>query len=70
MTETRMGVVAGVALTIMGAMDFLRRQSGLSATLSSALLVVEILAIIVGVVALLSWARLRDKRKKLHGEKL
>jgi hypothetical protein len=65
MTETGLGVVAGIALTVMGAMDFLRHQDGLSSTLSTTLLVVEIIAILAGVGALLSWARLRDRRKKL-----
>lgn len=62
MTETRMGVIAGVALTIMGATDFVRHQSG-GAT-ATALLVVEVVAIIVGVGAIFSWARLREKRKQ------
>jgi uncharacterized membrane protein len=46
MTETRMGIIAGIALTIMGAMDFLRHRSG--RTVATALLVIEVAAIIVG----------------------
>jgi hypothetical protein len=63
MTETRMGIIAGVALTIMGAMDFLRHRSG--GTMATALLVVEVVAIIVGLCALFSWARLREKRNRV-----
>ena len=67
MTEARMGAIAGIALTIMGAMDFLRRRStGATAT---ALLVVEIVAIIVGVGALLSWARLWEKQRQQQKRK-
>ena len=62
MTETRMGVIAGVALTIMGVTDFVRRQSG-GAT-ATVLLVVEVVAIIVALCAIFSWARLREKRKQ------
>jgi Zn-dependent protease with chaperone function len=60
MIETRMGVIAGVALTIMGAADFVCHQSG-GAT-ATALLVIEVVAIIVGVGAIFSWARIREKR--------
>ena len=61
MTETRMGIIAGIALTIVGAMDFLRHRSG--GTVATALLVIEVAAIMVGLGSLFSWARLREKRK-------
>jgi hypothetical protein len=62
MTETRVAVVAGIALTVMGVADSVRHQSGGAA--ATTLLVVEIVAIIVGISAIFFWARLREKRKQ------
>lgn len=63
MTETRLTIIVASALTLVGVTDLLRRQ-GLSTGFATALLVLEIAAIVVGVAALLSWGRLRDKRKR------
>jgi hypothetical protein len=61
MTERQVGIVVGVAITVMGTGDFLRHQS--SGSFATVLLVIEIVAMIVGVGSLLFWAHLREKGK-------
>jgi hypothetical protein len=64
MNERRWWIVTVVAVTIMGLADFLRRQNGQSSALSTVLVVLEIVAIIVALVAIFSWVRLREKHKQ------
>jgi hypothetical protein len=59
-----MGIIAGIALSVMGVMDFLRHRSG--GTTAAALLVIEAVAIVVALGALFSWAWLREKRQILR----
>jgi hypothetical protein len=61
MSEARLGVIVGMALTVMGAGDILRHKT--SGTVGAVLLAIELVAIVVGIVALFLWARLREKRK-------
>lgn len=63
MTETRLGVITGVALTIVGAIDFARHQN-VGTVGGKVMLVVEIAAIIAGIVSLFWWARLREAKKR------
>jgi ABC-type anion transport system duplicated permease subunit len=63
MTEARAAIIAGCALTVMGGLDFLRNRTS-DGTIAIAMLGVEIVAIVVGLIALLAWARLREKQKK------
>jgi hypothetical protein len=57
-----MAVAAGVALTVMGAMDLLRHRIG--GVVSTVMLVIEVIAIIGGIAALFLWARVREKQKR------
>jgi hypothetical protein len=63
MAETRMAIRAGVALSVMGAAQFLRHQGGLSTALKTVLLVIEIVAIVVGLLAIFTWVRLRERER-------
>lgn len=63
MTETKAAIIAGCALTVMGGLDFLRNHTS-DGTIATAMLGVEIVAIVVGLAALLTFARLREKQKK------
>jgi hypothetical protein len=62
MNDTRVGLVVVIALTIMGAADLLRDQAGASTAAGTGLLVVEVVAIIVGLIAVFAWARVRGRR--------
>lgn len=62
LTETRLGVTFGLALTVMGAMDYFRHQTG--GAVATVLLIIEIVALVVGVGALFAWARQREKQKR------
>ena len=59
MTEKRLGILVGIALTIMGAMDYLRHQA-VGGPAATVLLVIEIATIVLGIGAVFMWARVRE----------
>jgi hypothetical protein len=63
-TEKQWWMISAVAVTFMGLAEFLRHQHGWPVALSTALVVIEIIAMIVGIVAIFSWARLRERQKR------
>jgi FtsH-binding integral membrane protein len=61
--ERRIWVVAFTAAVVLGASDLLRRHVAHSSILSTICMVLVIGAVIVEVVALFAWVRLRERRR-------
>lgn len=65
--ERRVWLVALVASIVLGAADILHRHVARSSALSAICMVFVIVAAIVGVVAIFTWARLRERRRSAPG---
>jgi hypothetical protein len=64
MTEKRWWIVAATAATIMGLCDLFRHELGWSGGLYVALVVIEVIAIAVALLAAFLWARSVDRRRR------
>jgi FtsH-binding integral membrane protein len=65
--ERRIWVVAFTAAVILGASDILRQHVARSSVLSTIFMVLVIGAVIVEVVAIFAWARIRERRRSAPG---
>lgn len=64
MTERNLYLIATAAAAVTGLADFIRESGGLSTLMSAVLLVVALAGVIVTVVAVMAWARIRQRGMK------
>jgi cytochrome c oxidase subunit IV len=64
MTERNLYFIATVAAAVTGLADFIRESGGLSTLMSAVLIVVVVAGVVVTVVAVMAWARIRQRGMK------